>query len=169
MIADRRSLYNGFMNKAGNFFYHFILSLWIGGMSVFTFIITPVIFKAYERDMAGKIVGDLFPSYFIYTLVLSVLALVLLPAVRPFLKGRGFKLSMILIVFAILINVFTAVKLHPEIKKIKQEIHSFEAPADDSPLRNKFGKLHAVSATLNLLVLADGIALFFISNGMKRP
>jgi uncharacterized membrane protein len=157
------------MNSVGSFFYNFILSLWIGGMAVFTFIITPVIFKVYERDMAGKIVGNLFPSYFIYTLVLSVLALLLLAAVRPLFMSWGFKLSMILIVCAILINIFTAMKLHPEIKKVKQEIHSFEAPADDSPLRKKFGKLHAVSAILNLLVLADGIALLFISSVMKRP
>ena len=157
------------MNNAGIFFYNFILSLWIGGMSVFTFIITPVIFKAYDRDMAGKIVGELFPSYFIFTLVVSVVALLLLAVVRPLFISWGFKLSMILVVIAILINIVTVVKLHPDMKKVKQEIHSFEAPADDSPLRKKFGKLHAVSAVLNLLVLADGIALLFISSVMKRP
>ncbi|KPK02793.1 MAG: hypothetical protein AMK71_01095 [Nitrospira bacterium SG8_35_4] len=157
------------MNSAGSFFYNLILSLWIGGMSVFTFIITPVIFRAYERDMAGKIAGELFPSYFIYALVLSVLALLLLAAIRPLFVSWGFKLSMILVVCAILINIFTVVKLHPDIKKVKKEIHSFEAPADDSPLRKKFGRLHAISAVLNLLVLADGIALLFISSVMKRP
>ena len=109
-------------------------------MSVFTFIMTPVIFKVYERDMAGKIVGDLFPSYFIYNIALSVLALLLLTSIRPLFMSWGFKLSMILIVCAVIINIFTAVKLHPDIKKIKQEIHSFEAPSEDSPLRKKFGK-----------------------------
>jgi len=156
------------MNTAWSFFYNLILSLWIGGVAVFTFVITPIIFKVYERDMAGKIVGEIFPSYLIYTLVLSVLALLLLAVVRPLFISWGFKLSMVLVVCAIMINIFTAVKLHPDIKKLKQEIHSFKAPADDSPLRKKFGKLHAISASLNLLVLADGIALLFISV-MKRP
>jgi hypothetical protein len=155
------------MNSAWSFFYNLILSLWIGGMSIFTFIITPVIFRTYERDMAGKIVGELFPPYFIYNLALSVLALILLLAVRPFFVSWGFKLSMILLVCAIVINILTVVKLHPDIKKVKQEIHSFETTADDSPLRGRFAKLHAISASLNLLVLADGIALLFISI-MKR-
>ena len=51
-----------------------------GGISIFTFLITPVIFKSFARDMAGKIIGTLFPGYFLIVLALSVLALILLPA-----------------------------------------------------------------------------------------
>ncbi len=43
------------------------LSLWVGGMSLFTFILTPVIFRSYPRDAAGEVVGKLFPSYFLFT------------------------------------------------------------------------------------------------------
>ena len=113
-------------------------------------------------------VGSLFPGYFIYNLVLSVLACILLVSMRSVLSQFGFKLSVILVVLAVIINVYVAVKLHPDIKKFKQEIHSFETPADDSPLRRKFGKLHAVSASLNLLLLADGITLLFLSSLLKK-
>ncbi len=34
----------------------------------------------------------------------------------------------------------------------------------DDPMRRKFGRLHAVSAVLNLLVFADGVALLVIEN-----
>jgi hypothetical protein len=160
--------YKSLMNNVWNFCYNLVLSLWIGGISIFTFIITPVVFRAFERDMAGKIVGKLFPGYFLYNLALSVLALVFLIAIRPFLAGKGLKLSLVLVICAIIINLFVAFKLHPDIQRVKQEIHSFEVPADDSPLRKKFGRLHAVSAALNLLLLADGVTLLVINSVVKK-
>jgi uncharacterized membrane protein len=57
-----------------SFLYNLVLSLWIGGMSVFTFIVTPAIFKSFGRDMAGEIVGKLFPGYFLSVLILSFAA-----------------------------------------------------------------------------------------------
>ncbi|RJQ44721.1 MAG: DUF4149 domain-containing protein [Nitrospiraceae bacterium] len=161
-------LYNVFMNKVWSFCYNLILSLWIGGISIFTFIVTPAVFRSFERDMAGRIVGKLFPGYFIYNLALSALALALLIMIRSFLTSKAFKFSLVLIICAIIINLFVAFKLHPDINRIKQEIHSFETPADDSPLRKQFGRLHAVSATLNLLLLADGITLLVFSSVMKK-
>ena len=161
-------LYNGHMNNVWNFCYNLILSLWVGGISIFTFIITPVIFRSFDRDMAGKIVGKLFPGYFIYNLVLSVLTLMLLMTMRPLLAKWGFKLSLILVACAVIINLFAAFKLHPDVNKVKQEIHSFEGQADDSPARKEFRKLHMVSASLNLMLLAGGITLLFISSALKK-
>ncbi len=156
------------MNNIWNFCYNLVLSLWVGGISIFTFIITPVIFRSFERDIAGKIVGKIFPGYFMYNLALSVLSLVLLVTVRPLPAKSGFKLSLILIACAVVINLFMMFKLHPEIIRVKQEVHSFEVQADDSPARKKFRTLHAVSASLNLLLLADGITLLFISSVLKK-
>jgi hypothetical protein len=155
------------MNNIWNFFYALTLSLWTGGISMFTFVVTPVIFRSFERDMAGRIVGSLFPGYFTYNTALSVLALTLLVPMRSFLSKFSFKASLILVVLAVIINVYVAFKLHPDIKKVKQQIHSFETPAD-TPLRKKFGKLHAVSASLNLLLLADGVTLLFLSGLLKK-
>ena len=156
------------MSNIWNFCYTLILSLWVGGISLFTFLMTPTIFRSFERDMAGKIVGTLFTDFFTYNLVLSVLALILLVILRSFLTGFGLKLSLILVICAIMINLFVAFKLHPDIRKVKQEMHTVEEPAGESPLRKKFGKLHAVSASLNLLLLADGITLLFLSVMKKQ-
>jgi len=156
------------MNNIWNFCYNLVLSLWVGGISIFTFVITPIIFRSFERDMAGKIVGKIFPGYFMYNLALSVLSLVLLVTVRPLPAKSGFKLSLILIACAVIINLFVMFKLHPEIIRVKQEVHSFEVQADDSPVRKKFRALHAVSASLNLLLLADGITLLFVSSVLKK-
>ncbi|RJR15299.1 MAG: DUF4149 domain-containing protein [Nitrospiraceae bacterium] len=156
------------MNSNWNFFYNLALSLWVGGISIFTFIITPVIFRSFERDMAGQIVGKLFPGYLTYNLVLSVLVFLLLMTVRPLLTKSGFKVSLILVACAVIINLYVVFKLHPDIVRIKQAVHSFNAEAGTSPERKAFGRLHAVSASLNLLLLADGITLLFISSVLKK-
>lgn len=155
------------MSAVVQFLYNLVLALWVGGISIFTFIVTPVIFRSFGRDMAGEIVGKLFPGYFLYTLLLSVLALILFLASRSSLWKSGHTWSLLLIALAIIINLFVSFKLHPEIKKIKQEITSFEA-AQDSPLRKRFRQLHGVSATLNLILLADSITLLVISSVLKK-
>jgi hypothetical protein len=155
------------MSAALQFLYNLVLALWVGGISIFTFIVTPVIFRSFGRDMAGEIVGKLFPGYFLYTLLLSVFALILFLGSRPSLGKSALTWSLLLIALAIIINLFVSFKLHPEIKKIKQEITSFEA-VQESPLRKRFRQLHGVSATLNLILLADGVALFVISTVLKK-
>jgi hypothetical protein len=156
------------MNNIWYSCYNLIISLWIGGISLFTFIITPVVFKYFERDMAGNIVGRLFPGYFMYNMALSVLALILLITLRSSFTKWGFQLSLILVIAAVIINSFVAFKLHPEIRKVKEQIPSFESTDRASVLRRRFGKLHAVSATLNLLLLADGVTLLVLSSVLKK-
>jgi uncharacterized membrane protein len=148
--------------------YTLLLALWVGGISLFTFIVTPEIFRSYARDAAGEIVGRLFPGYFLFTLVLSVLVLLVLPLVRQSFGNASFRWSIILAVIAVFINVFIFFKLHPQMRQLKQEIRSFESQQVDAPARTTFRKLHAVSMTLNLILLADGVTLLLISTSFKK-
>jgi len=145
-----------------------VLALWVGGIAIFTFIITPVIFNSYSRDMASEIVGRLFPGYFLYNLILSILALILFFIPWSDIARKGFRLSLFCIVIAVLINIFVCFHLHPEIKAIKKEIHSFETVSSDDPLRMKFRRLHGISAVLNLLLLADGVTLLLVGTVIKK-
>jgi len=146
------------MSAVVQFLYTLVLALWVGGISLFTFIVTPVIFRSLGRDIAGEVVGKLFPGYFLYTFLLSILALILFLVSQPSPSKSA---------QAIIINLFVSFKLHPEIKMIKQEIPSFET-AQDSPIRKRFRQLHGVSATLNLILLADGVALLVLSTALKK-
>ncbi|MFA5353770.1 MAG: DUF4149 domain-containing protein [Thermodesulfovibrionales bacterium] len=141
------------------FLYTLVLSLWVGGISLFTFIITPAIFSSFERNMAGAVVGKLFPGYFLTNLLLSVAALLLLLFFR---ERAGFRISLLLAVLAILINCYVQFILHPQVREVKKRIHSFESEPE-SALRGKFRRLHGVSAVLNLVLLADGVTLLYIS------
>jgi len=139
--------------------YHLVLALWIGGMSIFTFFVTPIIFKSYPRDMAGEIVGRFFAGYFLYNLILAVAALVLFFVVAGDRPKSAYRISMFCVTTAVLINLFIVFKLHPDAVEIKRQVTSFEREAIDSPARKQFRKLHGVSAALNLVLLTEGIAL----------
>lgn len=132
--------------------YSLTLALWVGGMAIFTFVVAPVIFKSYPRDTAGEIVGKLFPGYFMYNLVLAVLAMVLFFLVAGDREKTAYRFSRTLIAAAVIVNVFIVYKLYPEAVRVKQEAASFECQSLDSLARKKFTRLHALSASLNLLL-----------------
>ncbi len=156
------------MRPALALLYLLILSLWVGGMAIFTFIVTPTIFQSYSRDAAGEIVGRLFPGYFTYLLFLSGAALVLFLLLRSAAPPALSRISLALLVAAVLVNVYVSFRLHPEAVRIKQQIASFERKAVDTPARKAFRRLHAVSAVLNLFVLLDGVALLALSRQFGR-
>jgi len=154
--------------KTGSILYNFILSLWVGGIVIFTFLVTPVIFQSFGRDAAGEIVGKLFPYYFPYNLSLSLAALVIF---LLFFGVRGKiqnKITIILLTIAILINLFVFFKLHPDTVSIKQQIQTFETQSEESSIRGQFRKLHGISALLNILLLIDGIALLVLHTPAKK-
>jgi len=154
--------------------YGLVVALWAGGTAIFSFLVTPVIFRSFGRDLAGEIVGKLFPVYFPTTLCLSALALVtFLGAVRD-RSGVGPRLSLALIVVALLVNGYVSSMLYPEAVAVKRQVASFERESPDSPARKQFARLHGRSMALNLFVVADGALLVLLlpsvgKAGTRRP
>jgi len=138
------------------FFYRLAIACWVGGTSLFTFVLTPTIFKVYNRDMAGGFVGVLFPGYFRWGLVCGVIALVTI-FISSTVKHKTIAAVIIAVMLAIT-SVQTFV-IEPKAAALKQEIPSFEATPQNDPLRVRFRKLHGVSAVSNLAVIGGGIAL----------
>jgi uncharacterized membrane protein len=148
--------------------YNVVLALWVGGMSIFTFLVAPAIFKSYGKDMASDIVGHIFPRYFLYDLILAAVALALFFLITVERKAFASRLSLVLLAAALIVNLFIVFKLYPEAVKAKQEVTSFERESPESPARKKFTRLHALSATLNLFLLLDGIALLIAVPTKKK-
>lgn len=140
-------------------FYRLAIACWVGGATLFTFVLTPTIFKAYSRDMAGGIVGVLFPGYFRWGLVCGVVALasILLSA-----NIRHKKIAVVIIAVMLAITLVQALVIEPRAAELKKEIHSFETTPQDDPLRVRFKKLHGVSAVSNLAVIGGGVALIVL-------
>ena len=139
-----------------------VLSLWVGGIAIFTFLLTPAIFGHYGRDEAGRIVGVLFPLYFPYLSVLSLAALVLYALGCRGRRGAVHGAVLALLLLAVAGNAVNQFAIHPRSRAVKAEIHSFEAIPAEHPLRRRFARLHGVSMALNLFVLADGVLLLLL-------
>lgn len=138
--------------------YRIAISLWVGGVAIFTFVLTPIIFKANDRDTAGKIVGTLFPGYFKWGLACGVAAFVTILLAR----GRNFKASLIILVLMLCLTAFQAFFIEPKAAEIKKEIPSFVNTPKDHPMRKEFSRLHGISAVCNLSVFAGGVVLIIL-------
>jgi len=140
------------------------VALWVGGATLFTFVLTPTLFRSLDRDLAGTIVGVLFPGYFRWGLVCGAVALACL-----LLMPRPGKLAPVIIIVAMLvITSVQAFVIEPKAAALKQEIPSFVSTPEDHPLRQQFKKLHAVSAACNLSVIGGGIALVLLLGSARR-
>lgn len=138
--------------------YRLAVACWLGGATLFTFVLTPAIFKSYNRDMAGGIVGVLFPGYFKWGLACGVIAL----ACLLFAAARHRSASAIIIAIMLAITAIQAFVIEPRAASLKKEIPSFETTPPDDPLRARFRKLHGASAAGNLAVIGGGIALVIL-------
>ncbi|MFH2122861.1 MAG: DUF4149 domain-containing protein [Pseudomonadota bacterium] len=144
--------------------YHLAVSCWLGGSALFTFILTPILFKSYPRDMAGSIVGALFPGYFQWGLACGAVALTCL-----FLGKDHRKIaSGLLLTTMLTITATQACIIEPRAAELKRQIPSFETTPSDHPLRIQFRKLHGISAVANLMLIGAGVVLVIISSHPAR-
>ena len=134
------------------------IALWFGGASLFTFVLTPSLFKSYNRDLAGGIVGVLFPGYFKWGLACGGIALVSL----FFARGRHTVASASIIAIMLVITAVQAFVIEPKAAELKKSIPSFVTTPPDHPQRAQFRKLHGISAAGNLGVIGGGLALVFL-------
>lgn len=144
--------------------YDLTLALWVGGMSLFTFIITPVIFKYLARDMARSIVGRLFPYYFLHNLALSGSALFLFLFDGGQSAERSGPISLVLLITALVTNLVTVTVIYPKMERLKADTRSFETTSSCLSARNPFLRLHALSSILNLIVLMEGVTLIVVAH-----
>jgi hypothetical protein len=135
--------------------YHLAITFWVGGNALFTFVLTPLLFKTEARDVAGRIVGTFFPAYFRWGLACGALALIC----RLLAKAGRIELAAVILVVMLATTSFQAFYVAPKAAALKAGIGSFETTPKDHPLRKQFSRLHGVSAVCNLVVLAGGVVL----------
>lgn len=138
--------------------YRLAVALWVGGVGIFTFLLTPIIFKVEARDAAGRIVGYLFPAYFRWGLACGGVALACLLMMR----GKQFVPTLALLLVMVGATALGAFYIEPRAAALKKEIPSFETTPKDHPLRREFAKLHGISAAANLAVFAGGVVLVIL-------
>lgn len=138
--------------------YRLAVAFWVGGVAIFTFVLTPVIFKMNDRDTAGRIVGILFPGYFRWGLACGAVAL----ASQLIMQGRIFDAPLVILLVILSITAFQAFFIEPRVVALKREIPSFVTTPKEHPQRKEFARLHGISAVCNLTVFAGGVVLVIL-------
>ncbi|OQX18788.1 MAG: hypothetical protein BWK76_06530 [Desulfobulbaceae bacterium A2] len=138
--------------------YRLVIACWLGGAALFTFILTPTLFRGLDRDLAGNIVGLLFPGYFRWGLACGAIALACLAITR----GRHALASGVIIALMLAMTATQAFVIEPRAAALKKEIPSFVTTPPEHPQRQQFKKLHAISAIGNLGVIGGGVVLILL-------
>ncbi len=135
--------------------------VWLGMLIFFTFGAAPSIFKTLPKETAGDVVGSIFPKYWITGYVASVLATATLIAISSArMAWPGWRLP-ILIAMTV-ITFYSGLVVGVKARSIKAKIR--EGSDDRETLKHDFRKVHAVSAVLNITVIALGLILVFLTS-----
>jgi Domain of unknown function (DUF4149) len=147
--------------------YRLAVSLWVGGIALFTFVVAPILFRTQGRDAAGKLVGTIFPTYFRYGMVLVGIALLARMVSGEAVHGARQWIGTAIIVSALLLTGYQAYGLIPRMERVKQSVQSFETTLPEDPARKEFSRLHGISMVVNLVVLLEGAALIAASEAFR--
>lgn len=147
--------------------YSLSIIFWLGSIFFFSFIAAPSIFRVLPRELAGNVVADIFPKYYYISYICGILALIslLLCVSRGYLpKNRLNLYCLVLIIIMLGLSIFSGIYLRSKVSSVKQEIRSVEQSSEKiNVLKKRFGKLHGISAIINLIIFTFGIALVIIN------
>jgi hypothetical protein len=121
------------------------LGLVLGGMGVFSFMVAPLAFRVLPEDMAGKFVRALFPWYYLFLIVASLLSVI-------GSVGHGPVASKLMAV-VFLLAVFARQWLMPRINALRDRQLGGDARAG-----TWFGRAHGLSVAVNFVQIALTLA-----------
>ena len=135
------------------------LSLWVGGLTLFVGVVTPVSFRSLGREEAGRTVGFLFPAVDRWACVWSVAAVI---SLAGFYWGRHFQPRSL--VLEIPVAVMAALTVHlvwilnPQIAEQRQLLDQpeFQGTVHAEKFRFGFNRLHRLSVRVHAVILFLG-------------
>lgn len=149
------------------FLYILAVCFWIGSIFFFSFFAAPSIFKVLPREMAGNVVSDIFPKYYLVAYICGGVAII--TAVMPRLlykhkTGLLFALRIGGLVAMLALAVYAGQVLRAKAVEARTEMRSLTESSPNYPAaHDKFSKLHGQSAIINSAVFLLGIAILFLN------
>ena len=144
-----------------NFVHLLSMVIWVGMIVFFTFFAAPSIFKALPKELAGEVIGHIFPKYWAIGYAMSAVSIGTALYLSSFAKFFPTVKVLILVVMAVL-SLYSGLVVGKEARKIKAEIKIVESVEVKETLRSNFKKVHAKSAVLNLIILILGVFYIFL-------
>lgn len=139
--------------------YSFSLVGWLGAILFFSFGVAPIIFTVLDESSSARFVRALFPRYYAWIAIFSVVALASFtarPLVYPELRAWKNLVTQGLILLNIVLAFYCANSLTPAINKARDA---------GEPQEKRFKALHARSVKLNIASLLIGVACLITFEG----
>lgn len=131
-----------------------LLTLWVGGLWMTGLVVTPVLFRNYERMVAGEIAGRLFATVSVLGVLCGALLLALAVARARQRVLRDWRAGVLLLMLALtIIGEFGLAARMRELKELMVVQAASAAPLAE------FGRLHGFASLLFLANSALGLAL----------
>jgi hypothetical protein len=131
-----------------------LLTLWVGGLWMTGLVTAPVLFKNYERMVAGEIAGRLFGAVSWLGLLCGAVLLAL--AVTRVRQQAWRDWRAVVLMVMLVVTVIGEFGLAARMRELKElMILPPVAPA----LTSEFGRLHGIASLLFLVNSALGLAL----------
>ena len=149
------------------FLYLLSLVFWIGTIFFFSTSAAPSIFKVLPKQLAGDLVTDIFPKYYLISYVCGAVAIV--TSLLSWFTGTHtstvlYLLRVVILAIMLGLAIYAGAVIRPQTLETRTEMRSL---IKDSPrhseLHNRFNTLHKRSVLLNSVVFLLGIAIVFIN------
>ena len=131
----------------------FLLTLWVGGLWIIGYLVTPVLFKTLDnRQLAGELAGYFFKYISIIGLICGILLLVGAVIVARSESLKRWRIWLLLIM--IVLTGTGLFVLQPMMQELKTQ-----GLVEGSVQATQFGRLHGVSSIMFLITSVFGLLL----------
>ncbi|MFZ3073187.1 MAG: DUF4149 domain-containing protein [Thermodesulfobacteriota bacterium] len=139
------------------------MSIWVGSIVFFSFFAAPIIFKKLPREVAGDVVGGIFPKYWAIGYAGGAVSLLTLAIMMISEKDRLYA-RLVLLVLMLCVSLYSGLAVGKRAASLKAEMRASGNAEEKDALRARFRKVHAISSILNMTVLALGSAFIFLTS-----
>lgn len=144
------------------------IAVWVGGLIALGGIAAPSAFETLSglpegRGLAGAVFGEALRRFHLVTYGCGALifaSLLIRAVLGP--RPRRFALRMVLAAMMLAASASVGLVIAPEIRAQQAAGRTPSTLPEDDPARARFGRLHGLSSTLELIPVLAGLALLFL-------
>lgn len=149
------------------FLYFLSLIFWLGSIFFFSFIAARSAFKILPREMAGDLVADIFPKYYLVAYVCGGVALLTTMinwAAGYTTSGVVYTLRIAILFIMLGLSVYAGTIITPNAHELRMEMRTLskDFPGYNEVQRN-FSSLHKRSAIINSVIFLLGVAIVILT------
>ena len=143
------------------------LSVWLGEVVFFSFVVAPSLFRSLDASDAGRAVGAIFPLY--YRVGYACGAVLLVSSVVFLATGTSrvwWGANSGLAAAMLAATLYAGAVIQQRAASLRPQLHDVSAPQS---VKDEFDRLHRLAVTLNGAVLIAGIVVSAITATRLQP